>query len=454
MGTIKEKISKLKTKITKDSKLDENEKKKFVTRVAKGIEEEYKKVKETKGKEEAIKTVVEMITEKITDPELKDILKSVMSELFAELKENTAVPVNDVAPNLVEAASEKEINPIPLYEGVAEVTSDDKLLEIIQEGDIPLEHKNVLVGRITNGDVKKQAIADLKTEEEVKKEKEDLEKLEKIYSKCEDVPDSELEIMIRELNLDLNNDNIKKEVYRVLAKKMVNNSVRFGYTSLYTATNIIPIEEMYADYIENTAQEEYDKMLEVQSGPTDFIFEKNKLRREVMQTLVNEIIDVYRNTGKFVILPTNRMKNLDYAGQTEIIRMIEESLGKRITKMQEKDVRAQMAGTVIDNAKIIEFEDSVITLNKQRRENICDLGIQLAEDERLYNTVLYAEDTKIIKKLAEMPKEYRMKCMDIISQALDKELAQFLKKEDSKNNNISSQSNPMKEEQENSDTGR
>ena len=454
MVTIKEKISKLKTKITKDSKLDENEKKKFVTRVAKGIEEEYKKVKETKGKEEAIKTVVEMITEKITDPELKDILKSVMSELFAELKENTAVPVNDVAPNLVEAASEKEINPIPLYEGVAEVTSDDKLLEIIQEGDIPLEHKNVLVGGITDGDVKKQAIADLKTEEEVKKEKEDLEKLEKIYSKCEDVPDSELEIMIRELNLDLNNDNIKKEVYRVLAKKMVNNSVRFGYTSLYTATNIIPIEEMYADYIENTAQEEYDKMLEMQSGPTDFIFEKNKLRREVMQTLVNEIIDVYRNTGKFVILPTNRMKNLDYAGQTEIIRMIEESLGKRITKMQEKDVRAQMAGTVIDNAKIIEFEDSVITLNKQRRENICDLGIQLAEDERLYNTVLYAEDTKIIKKLAEMPKEYRMKCMDIISQALDKELAQFLKKEDSKNNNISSQSNPMKEEQENSDTGR
>ena len=454
MGTIKEKISKLKTKITKDSKLDENEKKKFVTRVAKGIEEEYKKVKETKGKEEAIKTVVEMITEKITDPELKDVLKSLMSELLAELKENTAVPVNDVAPNLVEAASEKKINPIPLYEGVAEVTSDDKLLEIIQEGDIPLEHKNVLVGGITDGDVKKQAIADLKTEEEVKKEKEDLEKLEKIYSKCEDVPDSELEIMIRELNLDLNNDNIKKEVYRVLAKKMVNNSVRFGYTSLYTATNIIPIEEMYADYIENTAQEEYDKMLEVQSGPTDFIFEKNKLRREVMQTLVNEIIDVYRNTGKFVILPTNRMKNLDYAGQTEIIRMIEESLGKRITKMQEKDVRAQMAGTVIDNAKIIEFEDSVITLNKQRRENICDLGIQLAEDERLYNTVLYAEDTKIIKKLAEMPKEYRMKCMDIISQALDKELAQFLKKEDSKNNNISSQSNPMKEEQENSDTGR
>ena len=454
MGTIKEKISKLKTKITKDSKLDENEKKKFVRRVAKGIEEEYKKVKETKGKEEAIKTVVEMITEKITDPELKDILKSVMSELFAELKENTAVPVNDVAPNLVEAASEKEINPIPLYEGVAEVTSDDKLLEIIQEGDIPLEHKNVLVGGITDGDVKKQAIADLKTEEEVKKEKEDLEKLEKIYSKCEDVPDSELEIMIRELNLDLNNDNIKKEVYRVLAKKMVNNSVRFGYTSLYTATNIIPIEEMYADYIENTAQEEYDKMLEVQSGPTDFIFEKNKLRREVMQTLVNEIIDVYRNTGKFVILPTNRMKNLDYAGQTEIIRMIEESLGKRITKMQEKDVRAQMAGTVIDNAKIIEFEDSVITLNKQRRENICDLGIQLAEDERLYNTVLYAEDTKIIKKLAEMPKEYRMKCMDIISQALDKELAQFLKKEDYRNSNISSQSNPMKEGQENSDIGR
>ena len=57
MGTIKEKISKLKTKITKDSKLDENEKKKFVTRVAKGIEEEYKKVKETKIKNENKKSL-------------------------------------------------------------------------------------------------------------------------------------------------------------------------------------------------------------------------------------------------------------------------------------------------------------------------------------------------------------------------------------------------------------
>lgn len=113
-----------------------------------------------------------------------------------------------------------------------------------------------------------------------------------------------------------------------------------------------------------------------------------------------------------------------------------------------------MAGIVVDNAKIIEFEDRVITVNKQKRENICDLGIQLAEDERLYNTVLYAEDTGMIKKLAEMPKEYRMRCMDIISQALDKELAQFLKKEDYRNSNISSQSNPVKEGQENSDTGR
>ena len=336
MGTIKERISKLKTKITKDSKLDENEKKKFVTGVAKGIEEEYKKVKETKGKEEAIKTVVEMITEKITDPELKDVLKSLMSELLAELKENTAVPVNDVAPNLVEAASEKEINPIPLYEGVAEVTSDDKLLEIIQEGDIPLEHKNVLVGGITDGDVKKQAIADLKTEEELKKENADLEELKKIYAKCEDIPDSDLEIMIRELNTDLNNDSLKNAVYHILAKKMVSNSVKFGYTSLYTATKIIPIDEMYADSIENIAQEEYDKMLEVQSEPTDFVFEKNILRKEVMQTLVNEIIEVYRSTGKFVILSNDRMKNLDYAGQTEFIKIIEESLGKRLTKMQEK----------------------------------------------------------------------------------------------------------------------
>ena len=57
--------------------------------------------------------------------------------------------------------------------------------------------------------------------------------------------------------------------------------------------------------------------------------------------------------------------------------------------------------------------------------------MQLAEqDNRLYNTVIESES--LLKKLASMPKEYRDTCIAIMTQALDKELSQFLKKSEEK----------------------
>ena len=45
---------------------------------------------------------------------------------------------------------------------------------------------------------------------------------------------------------------------------------------------------------------------------------------------------------------------------------------------------------------------------------------------------MMAKQQGVLDKLVAMPKEYRDQCLSIISQALDKELAQFLKNSEEK----------------------
>ena len=51
----------------------------------------------------------------------------------------------------------------------------------------------------------------------------------------------------------------KEGIFHIVAKKMVQNYNEFSGIMWYTASKIIPIEEMYAYNIEEFAQEEFEK---------------------------------------------------------------------------------------------------------------------------------------------------------------------------------------------------
>ena len=152
---------------------------------------------------------------------------------------------------------------------------------------------------------------------------------------------------------------------------------------------------------------------------------KLRAKKEIEEYLASDISTAYLKTGLWNIPGSKRMRQQSVKEQNEFIKYIEKAYGQPLTKTQIKIIISKMAGKEIDDAKIRQFESKIVDIPKQKIEQICNLGMKLAEqDNRLYNTIMESEE--MLNKLASMPKEYRDQCIDIISQALDKELSQFL----------------------------
>ena len=259
MGVL-DKFKDLKEAFSGKQKTEEERKQEEIKTVAKEIEGEYKEAVEEQGKKQALKTVAEIINERVTDPNERRIIDETLKDFLSELKENTAVPVNEIAEDLVAIAAEKEEHPETLVEATAEVASDKKLGEIIFENeDIPLEHKTILAEGISDEKVKKEALEKIKTEEENKKIQEDLERLQGIYKECENIPDGELVARVNNINADKTNDKINILIKQILAKKIVENYTKFNSVMWYSMTNIMPIEDMYAEYLDEVIKDEYLK---------------------------------------------------------------------------------------------------------------------------------------------------------------------------------------------------
>ena len=456
MGVL-DKFKELKENFTGKQKKDEERKQEEIKTVAKEIEGEYKEAIDEKGRRKAIEKVAEIISERVTDPNERRIIDETLKDFLSELKENTAIPVNEVAPDLVKVAIQSEdIDPKPILEATAEVAGNETLVRIIEREEIPVEHKNILVEGISDEDKREKALKEIESEEQTQKEREDLEKLEQLYKDCKGIPDAELASIIKNMDLNRNNEEIEKKLFNIVAKKMVQNYNEFGGIMWYTASQIISIEDMYAGYIEKFAQEESEKEQEnkkanklkikkdethkknegkKQAESENTGFSKDKLSEELEEQLVNIIINKYQEIGEWQIPTSQRMKNQTENENKRFLKKIESAQGKSLTKMQEKTLRAKMSGIIIDETQIRRFKDIVINEPQEKRSSICNLGIEMAnKDNKLYNTIMMAKQQGMLDKLVAMPKEYRDQCISIISQALDKELSQFLEKPEEKSN--------------------
>ena len=457
MGVL-DKFKDLKETFSGKQKTDEEKKQEEIKTVAKEIEGEYKEAIDEEGRRQAIEKVAKIINERITDPNERRIIDETLKDFLNELKEHTAIPVNEVAPNLVKVAIQsEEKDPKPILEATAEVAGNETLVKIIEKEEIPLEHKNILAEGISDEQKKEKALKEIKSEEETQKEKEDIAKLKQIYEDCKNIPDAELASIIKNMELNSNNEDIKKEIFHIVAKKMVQNYNEFSGIMWYTASKIIPIEEMYADNIEEFAQEEFEKEEEQKEKKKTGIlklkkqeanqenkgknqqkdgnagFSKEKLSEELEKQLIDMIVNRYQEVGDWQIPNSQRMKNRSEKEVQRFLKGIETAQGKSLTKMQEKTIRAKMSGIIIDDTQVRKFQDIVIEEPQEKRNAICNLGIEMAsKDNKLYNTIMMAKQQGVLDKLVAMPKEYRDQCLSIISQALDKELAQFLKNSEEK----------------------
>ena len=431
-------ISSLINKIKGAKKSKEEKQKEIINEKIKDIEKIYEKVKKEKGKEKAIEEVTEMLKDFLSrseDQELNAIIRGI--------KYDTTVPVSELVEDIAITSAQEAENPDKVMETLGEVAPDRKIVELVENSsDIPLEHKEILAKGIQDDKTRTKIKREIKTEAEKRKEKEDLKKLQKIYNEetdKEDLGDQFLqaEILklnlndegILKLNLDMSSERIKQKIYQILARRMANNYMRFGDTSLSQFSCIVQPEDLFADNFETIVEQEYDKKTKKEKEESKFKFSKKDIEANIRRQMVKSIASFYQEYGKFNIPQSERMKELSAIDKRQFIKEIEAEIGKSLTIMQERDIRAQMEGKIVDNVKIEQFEKATIDTKKEKRDFICDLGISMAENETMYNTIKQLEQEGIIEKLANMPKDYRNSCIEIIGQTLDGALSQFLKKE-------------------------
>ena len=419
-------ISSLINKVKGAKKSKEEKQKELIDEKIRDIEKIYEKVKKEEGKEKAIEEVIERLKEflsKSEDQELNAIIRGIKYE--------TTVPVSELVEDIAKTSVQEAENPDKVMETLGEVSPDKKIVELVEKStEIPLEHKEILAEGIQDDKTRSKIKKEIKTEAEKRNEKENLKELQKIYNEetdKEDLGDQFLQAKILKLNLnnegslklnlDMCSEEIKQKIYQILARRMANNYMRFGDTSLSQFSCIVQPEDLFADDFETIVQQEYDKKT------------KKDIEANIRRQMVKSIAAFYQEYGKFNIPQSERMKKLSAIEKRQFIKEIEIEIGKSLTIMQERDIRAQMEGKIVDNVKIEQFEKATIDTKKEKRDFICDLGISMAENETIYNTVKQLEQEGIIEKLSNMPKDYRNNCIEIIGQTLDGALSQFLNKE-------------------------
>lgn len=450
-----EQLKALKTKLVRDDENETEVNKEVVKGVVKDIENKYIEKREEEGKKAALKAALELIAEAIKDPNFVETNEQ-FATLLKELKNNSKIPVTEIAKDLVINVAEETKNPQGLVESIAAVVSDEKIVTIVADENIPLEHKGILAEGVNDTDVREKLKVDIKTEAELKKEKEDIEKLQIMYEQCEELAELKMQTKIREMKVDRSSEKIKTILNQIVAKKIAYNYVKFNHTKLEILSDIVPIEDMYADRLEDITEEEYKKILE-ESQQTDkdtkekkkneelekekhgYQFHKKVLTERIEEQLIRKIIERYLKTGEFYIPQSDRMKSRTQKEQRKFLNEIEEKLGKNLNKMQEEYIISQMLGRIKSNEGMNKFMEEISKIEPEKRETIYDLGISLAEDERTFNTIFKLYE-QVIPKLAKLPKEYRNTAIEIISQALDKELVQLNSREN-KNGNENQRNN-------------
>ena len=431
-------ISSLINKVKGAKKSKEEKQKELIDEKIRDIEKIYEKVKKEEGKEKAIEEVIERLKEflsKSEDQELNAIIRGIKYE--------TTVPVSELVEDIAKTSVQEAENPDKVMETLGEVSPDKKIVELVEKStEIPLEHKEILAEGIQDDKTRSKIKKEIKTEAEKRNEKENLKELQKIYNEetdKEDLGDQFLQAKILKLNLnnegslklnlDMCSEEIKQKIYQILARRMANNYMRFGDTSLSQFSCIVQPEDLFADDFETIVQQEYDKKTKKEKEESKFQFSKKDIEANIRRQMVKSIAAFYQEYGKFNIPQSERMKKLSAIEKRQFIKEIEIEIGKSLTIMQERDIRAQMEGKIVDNVKIEQFEKATIDTKKEKRDFICDLGISMAENETIYNTVKQLEQEGIIEKLSNMPKDYRNNCIEIIGQTLDGALSQFLNKE-------------------------
>ena len=388
--------------------------------------------------------IEQMVSEAINVAEDEDIYKAKVTflsmlekhpEIRKELLLELGVRVDDdeQAPNefldkvALEITQNKEIPDSVLDDTVSDKLTDDGIKNLILKGNMAIFRQELLAKKIQ--DVKLQEEMQTliekrreknQTEEEKKKEKEDYEKLGEVYDSCQDLAELDIIEKIRNLKINPQDKKSKNRIEKIIAKKMANNYFNFGTTTIPTLSKLMPVEEMFAESMPILVETEWQKILrEKPDRKSNYQYAQGDLQKKLLKHIANKSVSAYLETGRFSIPQSQKMYELTKEEESDFIKSIEKELGSKLSRMQLKDVHAQVRGIIGINDTIEKFEENLVDIPKERLEKFLDFCTELLNDDSLRGTFEMLQTSGVAKKLKVISPEQRKDIIQGFATVLD-----------------------------------
>lgn len=374
------------------------------------------------------------IVEKIE--EQPELLEDVLRQLYERGMEFPYDLQAEISTKVIKGASESEKVPdgsvVEATKAIVGNLSDDEVARLARIVDLGIKDKNEIVE------------AGISDEEKKRKEKVNLaiNNLQRLHDTIEDIPrDAEVVDKIKQSieNLPERKDEeeykINQLINSIIAKKIMQNYVRYGNTQLHTFLAIQSPEEMFANNIPQLAKCEYRQIPTTVREQYDREYKEEVFRRNLITVMANRVAEEFERDGfKKIRIPQSRaMRNISEEEEEYFIREIEQNVEKAngtINPLTMIDIKEQIRGNVKAAEEVAEYVSRIGDLPKDTKQTFIEQGQEIMSDKKLLEISDYCNKVGLYQALASLGVDKAKRLVDTVMDNIEKRKYKIATRED------------------------
>lgn len=392
----------------------------------KQVDRVLESVKKAEGKKLTLAEKIEIADRMVGQiEEAPEILDEVLRQLYEKGLEIPASVRDEISTQVIQAVAESEKVPdgrvVEATEAIVEQLSDDKVAELARNVDLGIEEKNAIV---------ETGISD---EEKKREEKVNLaiDNLYKLYNKVDNISkDSDIAEEIEKIMKNLPKTEeaeqykIDQLVNSIIAKKIMQNYIRFGRAKFHLFSKIQSPEELFASNIPQLAKCEYKNIPTSVREQYSREYKEEVCRRELLEAIADRVATEFSNDSfkKIRIPQSKQMQNISEEEEQYFLEKIKqrvEKLNGTINPLTELDIREQIRGNIKTAEQVGEYVATMDQLPKGTKESFIQQGQEIMSSKDLLEISDYCNQAGLYQKLASLGVDKAKKLIDKVIQMIE-----------------------------------
>ena len=343
------------------------------------------------------------------------ILIDVIGQLYEEgieLPEEIKIKLStDVLQEVSESDKMPEGSTVKATEVIADKLPDNAAIELAQNVALGIEGKNKIL---------EMAVSD--------EEKKIEEQLNVLYENVEDIArDTDVVKRIQGIigNREEKTEKTEQIINRIIAKKIMQNYLKYNSTMITTFSGIETPEEMFSNNIPYVAKCEYRKLPTEEREKYKRQYSEETFKEKLLEEMASRIAEKYANDGfKRIEIPQSEvMKKLTKEEEQYFVQKISDAVERQngmIDTLTEMDIRAKIRGNVEAKEKMEDYVAKINELPKGEKDRFIENGIQIISDKNMIEISDYSNEVGLYKALSELGVDKAKKVIDTLMNSLER----------------------------------